>query len=355
MLVLSNEEISDLLDMDNCISALEEAYRDLAEGQAGNIPRADILVEVKPGTNYGLKTMSGVVPAFGVGAVRINSDLVHWPQIAGSTRRVKIPAAPGQCWVGLVLMFSIQTGEPLAIFPDGVIQRMRVGGTSGLAAKYLSRSDSRVLGLFGSGWQAGTQAMAMLSVRPLELIKVYSPTEENRRRFAAEMSRQLGIEVRAVDKPEEAAEADIIACATNALDIVFQDPWLKPGIHLTCVRTHELAPGAYQRSDVIIINYHEGQPEHYLIGERRELPELNEGWENPRFVDLDLDSRPELAELVAGKVVGRQNDEQITCFCNNIGLGFQFAAVGAKVLEMAEVKSAGRQLPVEWFVQNVHP
>jgi len=355
MLILSNEEINDLLSMDVCISALEEAYHDLGESQAGNIPRADILVEVKPGTNYGLKTMSGVVPAFGVGAVRINSDLVHWPQIAGNIRRVKIPAAPGQCWVGLVLLFSIQTGEPLAIFPDGVVQRMRVGGTSGLAAKYLSRRDARVLGLFGSGWQAGAHAMAMLSVRPLDLIKVYSPTEESRYRFAAEMSRELGIDVKAVDRPEDAAEADIITCATNALDIVFKDSLLKPGMHLTCVRTHELAPDVYRRSDVVFINYHKGQPDHYLVGEHRELPELNDGWENPKFADLDLDSRPELATLVAGKVEGRQNDEQITCFCSNIGLGFQFAAVGAKVLEIAKAKGVGRQLPVEWFVQNVHP
>lgn len=357
MLVLSNEEIANMLTIDDCLDVLEQAYRYLGNGQAGNVPRADLLVEIEPGITYGLKTMSGAVPAFQVGAIRLNSDIVHWPTIAGNTRRVKIPAAPGERWVGLVLLFSTRTGEPLAIFPDGVVQRMRVGATAGLAAKYLARRDAKVVGLFGSGWQAGSHAMAMAAVRELELIKVYSPTEANRRRFAAEMTETLGIEVRAVDTREEAAEADIIVCATNALDVVYRAAWLRPGVHVTCVRPHELEGDVYRRSDLVFINYREGKPKHYVIGDKREeeIPEIREGWNNPTLEGIDLENKPELAALVAGKVAGRRDDRQVTCFCNNIGLGFQFAAVGARVLELARQKGVGRELPVEWFTQNVHP
>ncbi|MBC7336370.1 MAG: ornithine cyclodeaminase family protein, partial [Clostridia bacterium] len=106
MLLLSNEEIANMLTIDDCLDVLEQAYRYLGHGQAGNVPRADLLVEIEPGITYGLKTMSGAVPAFQVGAIRLNSDIVHWPTIAGNTRRVKIPAAPGARWVGLVLLFS---------------------------------------------------------------------------------------------------------------------------------------------------------------------------------------------------------------------------------------------------------
>jgi hypothetical protein len=76
--------------------------------------------------------MDGIVPGLGVGAVRINSDIVSWPVRDGTVRREKIPAAPGERWVGLVLLFSMETGEPLAIFPDGYLQRLRVGAANGL-------------------------------------------------------------------------------------------------------------------------------------------------------------------------------------------------------------------------------
>jgi hypothetical protein len=84
---------------------------------------------------YALKSMDGVIPKLGVGAIRINSDILTFPEGEGGMRRVKVPAAPGNRYVGLVLLFSSHTGEPLAIMPDGVIQRARVGATNALAAK----------------------------------------------------------------------------------------------------------------------------------------------------------------------------------------------------------------------------
>ncbi|MEK7860839.1 MAG: ornithine cyclodeaminase family protein, partial [Chloroflexota bacterium] len=136
MLLLSNDEIDRLLTMAECVDVLEEAYRELAAGRATDRRRSDSFVQTsRPGALYSLKSMDGIAPAFGVGAVRINSDIVTWPTREGNLRREKVPAAPGGRWVGLVLLFSIETGEPLAIFPDGYLQRLRVGATNGLAAK----------------------------------------------------------------------------------------------------------------------------------------------------------------------------------------------------------------------------
>ena len=83
--------------------------------------------------------MDGIAQGAGVAAVRINSDIITWPTHAGNVRREKVAAASGGRWVGLVLLFSTTTGEPLAIFPDGVLQRLRVGATNALGAKYLAR------------------------------------------------------------------------------------------------------------------------------------------------------------------------------------------------------------------------
>jgi hypothetical protein len=145
--------------MDLCLNILEDLYREYGNGRTVDIPRCDAVVPSEgPDHFYGLKTMSGCVPYFGKAAIRLNSDTIYHPTIDGIQRRVKVPAASGQKWVGLVLLFDIASGEPVAIFPDGMIQRMRVGATSGLAAKYLAREDSKTLALIGSGWQAAVRS-----------------------------------------------------------------------------------------------------------------------------------------------------------------------------------------------------
>ena len=75
---------------------------------------------------------------------------------------------------GLVLLFSTENGEPLAIMPDGVMQRMRVGAANGLGVKYLARKDASTVGILGSGWQAGAQLMAACAVRKIETIRCFS-------------------------------------------------------------------------------------------------------------------------------------------------------------------------------------
>src|SRR5688572_3814987 len=154
MLLLSNQEVDRALTMRECMAALEDAYRELAAGRGVNRRRSDTLAPtVRPDALYSLKSMDGIAVGPGVSAVRINSDIITWPREGGTLRREKVPAAPGGRWVGLVLLFSTENGEPLAIFPDGYLQRLRVGATNGLGIQYLARADAATAGLLGSGWQ----------------------------------------------------------------------------------------------------------------------------------------------------------------------------------------------------------
>ena len=147
-LILSNDDVEKLLTMRECIDVLEEAYVELAEGRGVSRTRSDCFAPTsREDALYSLKSMDGVIPKFGVGAVRINSDIVTWPKRGNNVRREKIPAAPGNRYVGLVLLFSTETGEPLAIFPDGVMQRMRVGAANGLGVKYLARKDAKTVAI----------------------------------------------------------------------------------------------------------------------------------------------------------------------------------------------------------------
>ena len=355
-LILSNDDIEAVLTMSECVAVIEDAYIELSEGRAVSRRRSDSIVPTsRPDALYGLKTMDGVAPKLGVGAVRINSDILTWPERDGARRRVKVPAAPGQRYVGLVLLFSCETGEPLAIFPDGVAQRMRVGATNGLAARHLAREDSATVGLLGSGWQAGAQLMAITAVRPIERVRCFSPNRENREAFCREMSAALGIEVAPVSAPEAAFRgADVAICATSSIGHVFFERWVEPGMYLSSIKRAEIEPNAVGRAALTVIHARDTAPLQ-VTTKGLHVPEEEVGESRALSREIDFDSLPTLPDLAAGKVAGRQAAGDVTCFLNNIGIGYQFAAIGALIYRKAREADLGNELPTEWFTEDVHP
>jgi alanine dehydrogenase len=353
-LILSNADVEKLLTMPECIDALEESYVELIEGRGVNRTRSDCITPTSnPNAIYGLKSMDGVIPKFGIGAIRINSDIITFPKKGNNVVREKVPAANGR-YVGLVLLFSSENGEPLAILPDGVMQRMRVGAANGLGIKYLARSNATTVGILGCGWQAGAQLMAACAVRKIASVRCFSPTKVRREAFATEMSTLLGIEVTAVDQPETAiAGSDIAMCASNSLDPIFFERWIEPGMHLSSIKLPEIEVSAIKRADLLALHVHEQKPIHVSA---RDLPlakEANEhGWSDR---GIDFDKLPTIPDLITGRAQGRQSDREVTCFLNNIGLGYQFAAAGAVVYRNAKGSGLGHELPTEWFTEDVHP
>ena len=149
-LLLSNEDVESGSQMSDCLEAMEIAYRDLGEMQGANGIRSEVLTPTtRDDALHSLLTMSGVVPRFGIGAVRINSDILTWPFSPAGLRRVKVPAAPNNRYVGLVLLFSTQTGEPLAIYPgrrrpaDARRRQLRTGGEVSRPRRRKRRRHSR--------------------------------------------------------------------------------------------------------------------------------------------------------------------------------------------------------------------
>ena len=367
MLILSNEEIDSFLTIDSCIDALAKAYRSWHGGTAINRPRTDLVL---PSPNesgvYAFKSMEAGLADPPIVAMRINSDIIRWRQDGGRVLKTKIPAAPGNKYVGLVMLFSTANGEPLAIFPDGVVQRMRVASSSALAARYLARQDASILALFGSGWQAGSHLPAMCAVRPIKQIRVYSPTKANREAFVREMARKVSADVIPVENGEEAVRgADIIAATTNSLSRVVRPEWVCPGIHLTCVRVPELGDQTIRRVDRLVIHAHQHAPQNYIAGFGDEgihahdpIDIIGRGPKGAReFRDEQPFwlAAPELRDLVTGRAEGRADDQESTCFLNNIGIGLQFAAVGSAVYYEAKAKGIGREIPTDWFLESVHP
>src|SRR5258708_23831885 len=190
--ILSNEDVEKVLTLGECVAVMEEAYVELADGGGVSRTRSDCFTPTaRADALYSLKSMEAVARKLGVGAVRINSDIVTWPKRGNAMRREKVAAAPNNRYVGLVLLFSVENGEPLAILPDGVIQRMRVGAANGIAIQHLARTPARRIGILGSGWQAGTQLMAACAVRDIISIRCFRPNPENRADLANAMSALL--------------------------------------------------------------------------------------------------------------------------------------------------------------------
>jgi alanine dehydrogenase len=349
-LLLSNEDVAAALTMPDCLEAMEIAYRDLGLGQGGNGVRSEVLTPTsRDDALYSLLTMHGVVPRFSIGAVRITSDIVMWPDTSFGSRRVKVPAAPGGRYTGLVLLFSTDTGEPLAIYPDGVVQRMRVGATTGLAAKYLARPDACEVALLGSGWQAGTQAMAIAQIRSIARFRCYSLNRERREAFAREMRAKLGIEIVAGESAREAVSgADIVLCATNSMAPVLPKAWLEPGMHVSSISRLELDADVLDEADVVVVHVRDtaGKTVRTAGADLAIDVERRRAAQSSKVAQMD---RPELSDLLLGRAAGRRSDRDITVFLNHAGLGYQFAATGHVIYAKAREHGLGRELDTELF------
>ncbi len=354
-LLLDNVDVLRVLDLDTCITALEDAFGDLAGGRATNRPRSHSYTPLGDGRHYLFKSMDGALPRYGVHALRLSSDHTHEFMRDGHRRREKIASAPGGRYVGLVMLFDIETLVPLAIIQDGELQRARVGCTSAVAAKHLARSGARRVALIGSGWQAETQLRALARVRDLADVRVYSTDPTRVERFCARLAPEVGVPVVPAGAARDAvADADIVVLATNSHDPVLAGAWLTPGQHVNSVQSHELDDATLARADLIAIRSRDAATFHFPPGEGpveatevRDLPDHLRG------------KMAELGDVIAGRA-GRRSAEEITLFTGgglgvSSGLGIQFAAAGYAVYRAARDAGIGRELPTEWFTETAKP
>ena len=344
VLVLKNDQMENLVPMAEEIDAIEQAFRELGQGKAMNAPRARLRTPWKEeGGQYYFNNIMGLVPGVKSMALRIDSSFSKEVQIAGSKRRVY----PGD-FIGLVMLFDMDTCEILALMDDHFISTLRVGATSAVASKYLARTGAKVMGLLGSGEQAKTQVTAHVAVRPLTKVKVYSPTKENRERFAKQMSAETGIEVVPVESAEAAVRgSDIVTAATNTVDPVIQGKWVASGMHLNSIvggdgflPRKELDDEAVMKADLIVVGY---KPQIFLDKQAEFHDRLERGI-------VKAEDLHELGDLVNGKCRGRGDEKEITFFKNNTGMGIQFAATARKMYEKAKEKGIGTELPLDLFM-----
>jgi ornithine cyclodeaminase/alanine dehydrogenase-like protein (mu-crystallin family) len=211
----------------------------------------------------------------------------------------------------------------------------------------LARDDASKIGIFGAGGQAETQLMAACAVRRISRIRVFSPKRESRDRFAQKMTGKLKTAVCATESPREVVEgADIVIAATSSNEPVFEGRWLEPGMHINFVQDREVDSLTLNRAGRVVIDARQRVSD-WVMGQK--APRESQG----RFDHESFENLSELADVINGTAPGRETRDQITLF-RAPGLGIQFASVGKIVYEEARKRGLGRQIPVDWFLEDLH-
>lgn len=230
-------------------------------------------------------------------------------------------------------LFDATSGEPLALIDGAYMNPFKTGATGAVAVDALARDDAKTVGIIGSGTQARGQLLATATVRDLSQVRVYSPTPENRERFAAEMTDQLDVSVEAVETSADAvAGADILITATNASEPVFDGDLLEPGTHVTAMGQYHPEKREIDAKTVARSTYVPDLRDRLTQDAGAYIRALAAGAIEEGHV------RAELGEIIAGTAPGRQTSDEITLFDSG---GTAIETVGAAMMLYERAKEQG--------------
>jgi ornithine cyclodeaminase/alanine dehydrogenase-like protein (mu-crystallin family) len=311
MLFLKNKPVSEILSVAEMIEAIEEALKEMALGRGFELPRRRI--------HHPNRMIFGLLPGSVRGAMGayLQTDL---------DRRIHHET---------IILYSVETGEPLMLFQDCAINESRTGAAGGIGAKHLALPDAATAGVIGSAVHAEAQLRALASVRKLNDVKVFSPTAAHRSAFAERMTRELGIPVHPAASAKEAIEGrQIIITATSSKQPVLEGNWLEPGVHITSIANgdktrvrQELDERTLRRCDRIFLT----SKETVCANESDIFRAVRDGiitWER-----ID-----EISSLLLGRVPGRTDPKEITLFKLQ-GTGLMDVALGLAAYD--KIKDSG--------------
>jgi len=361
MLILRNDDIRPLLNARLVIEAVEKSYTQLTAGEAACRPHIALQVPTQnPDELYQWGTTEGGSAA-GYFAIRMMSDIRYEVERQGIRTQEKYCVRPGT-FCGLIFLFSVSTGVPLAILNDGVIQQMRVGADAALGVKYMARKDSGIVGVFGAGNLARTVMDSVRQVRNITRILVYDPIKNSRERYVEEMTERYQIETIALDDPRDLyQEADILAECTNSTDrSVVLGRYVERGTHIVSVG-RRLDDETFRRIDRSLrfgnATPLAGQPEildEHLVymAPRMRTGNKPEGQSTGFRQSVDNSKVVYFKEILRG-AIGREEPDDITYSERGNIMGAQFHAIAGRVYELARERGAGTEIPTEWFLQDI--
>jgi alanine dehydrogenase len=315
-LVLREGDVRRLLTMPDTVDVLEQAFSAKADDCVVNLPRSRIML-----ANGVLNMLAAAAPMLG---------LLGFKTYTAFREGVRF----------VVMLFSPQEGQLLAIIEADWLGRMRTAGTSALATKYLARLNATTVGLIGAGNQAITQLMGMCAVRNITTVYVYSRRPQACKIFCEEMTKVLGISVMPAASARQAVEAaDILITATSSTEPVLQGEWLRQGCHINAIGSNwpakrEIDLSTLQRSFLIVSDSRDQAREEagdFIIP-------ANEGL-------FDWHRVYELSDVVGAHGPQRESPENITLY-KGLGIALEDRATAAHVYKLARQRGLGEELDI---------
>jgi alanine dehydrogenase len=315
MRLISETDVRNLITIDDALIAVEASFLEQSQGTGINMPRQRI------------RNAAGVLHLMGAALTQRG----YWGYKSYTTTKDGARFS--------INLYSLEDGQLLAIIEANWLGQMRTGAASGIATKYLARRDSKVMALFGSGYQAASQILAINAAFPLQDIKVFSRSQAKREEFAHSLGKQVTARVSAVDSPEEALEhADIITTITSSKDPVFPGAILPPGVHLNAAGSNSVIRIELDSTAIEKINLFFTDD---LEQARIESGNLIHAYERNKFNWSQLKL---FSEVVSSHHPGRQRDDEITLFESH-GIALWDIALAAEVYERAIRVGSGMDIP----------
>jgi ornithine cyclodeaminase/alanine dehydrogenase-like protein (mu-crystallin family) len=320
MRILTSGDLEPHLTFEAVVDALETGYLAQGQGRLRAIGRARLAA---PAMHTWLSVSSAMAPTLGICVFAYT----------GGNKGKNLPQK-------LAALFDPDDGQLLCLIESDYLSWVRTGATSGVATRHMARSESSVVGIFGSGKQARGQLLGVAAVRPIERALVFSPQRARREAFAFEMTDRCGFPVVAVADPAAIlGEADVVCTATNSAHPVFDGTTLRAGTHVNAIGQHypdrrELDSRAMARSRVIVDDRDQAMLDYGEL-----LIPIAAG-------ELRYDHvHASLGEVVSGAAVGRLSAEEITVLLSG-GTAAEYLAAANAAWRLAEAKGLGRELAI---------
>jgi len=325
MLILNRAAVAACLSHADCIEALEPAMRAVSSGNAIMPLRQYLQI---PGAAVKFTLMPGYVAA---------------PRCFGVKIVSKAERAPGSPWgshVGAVMIFTPDEGIPVGLLDGSELTAIRTAAASALATRVLARTDARCLAIIGSGQQAEHHVRALLQVRPVERIVIWSRNPEQAQSLLTRLGLPATITVDLADSVAAAvADADIVTTVTSARAPVLAGEWLRPGAHVNLVgaaiREAAEADAETVRRARFFVDYRPS-----AMAQAGELLDAIE----QGIVD-EAHIAGEIGEVLSGQVAGRRDEREITVY-KSLGVAAQDLAAGWRAWTQARERSLG--VEVAW-------
>ena len=329
VLMITEKEITGLYGIAEAIDAAEQLYRLHGEGK--------VIAPVK----INLWNVDGVTPS---SQFRVYPAAVPSLRYAGS--RLRLSHSPDRSTPNnTYCLFDVGSGKPIMVMFSDTVERLRVGASTGVAAKYLALEHVEEMGIYGTGTQAPGQLLAVTHVRKVKKAKVYSPNRAHLLKYCETMRAQLSCEVVACSHPEEVARgSQIVVTDTNSTEPVFKDEWLEEGVLISSVGANygrlDLDERTVKRAKIVTESRADTLSKQLEGGGYSTLKRTGENAMARLLLSESIYA--EIGEIVAGKRKGREGME--TIWYKNEGTVMNDLATMIKVYELAKAKGVGTEL-----------